>query len=114
MKEIDDAVYEVDCQMVTSGNEKIGQSCRNRYASFLFKQVKPVCNIGMLMPFDPSDIGANPSAEEAEESLDDTAKKEIDVVKAFQLKFLGDEASGARLFGTQKDYLAQLKSTCLL
>ena len=34
----------------------------------------------------------------------------IDVVDAFRLNFLGDEASGTRLFGTKKDYLGQLKS----
>jgi len=57
-----------------------------------------------------ADIGANPSAEEGEEAVEDQAKQVIDVVDAFRLNFLGDEASGTRLFGTKKDYLGQLKS----
>lgn len=59
------------------------------------------------------DIGANPSAEEAEEGVDDTSKQVIDVVHGFRLNFLGDEASGSRAFGTKKDYMAQLKSPFL-
>ena len=57
-----------------------------------------------------SDIGANPSAEEAEEALEEGQTTVIDVVDAFRLNFLGDEASGTRLFGTKKDYMGQLKS----
>jgi len=79
LKEIDDVVYEVDCKSITKGAE------------------------------DNIDIGANPSAEEAEEGLESTSKTVIDVVDAFRLNFLGDEASGTRLFGTKKDYLGQLK-----
>ena len=60
-----------------------------------------------------TDIGANPSAEEAEEGVEDGQKQVIDVVDAFRLNFLGDEASGTRLFSTKKDYLAQLKSGTL-
>ena len=62
---------------------------------------------------DNIDIGANPSAEEAEEGLDDGAKQVIDVVNGFRLNFLGDEASGTRAFGTKKDYMSQLKCTGL-
>ena len=58
------------------------------------------------------DIGANPSAEEQEEALEEGAKQVIDIVDAFRLNFLGDEASGTRLFGTKKDYMGQLKSQC--
>lgn len=58
---------------------------------------------------DNIDIGANPSAEEAEEGVDDNAKQVIDVVHGFRLNFLGDEATGARAFPTKKDYQAQLK-----
>lgn len=57
------------------------------------------------------DIGANPSAEEAEEGVEDAGKQVIDVVDGFRLNYLGDEASGSRAFNTQKEYLAQLKST---
>ncbi len=63
------------------------------------------------------DIGANPSAEEAEEALDEGTKQVIDVVDAFRLNFMGDEASGTRLFGTKKDYQGQLKgiqSLCVI
>ena len=55
------------------------------------------------------DIGANPSAEEQEEALDEGSKQVIDVVDAFRLNFLGDEASGTRAFGTKKDFQGQLK-----
>ena len=57
------------------------------------------------------DIGANPSAEEQEEALDEGTKQVIDVVDAFRLHFLGDEASGTRAFGTKKDFQSQLKGT---
>ncbi|MCJ1311235.1 hypothetical protein MMC25_004906 [Agyrium rufum] len=56
------------------------------------------------------DTGANPSAEEAEEGVEENTKTVIDVVDAFRLNFLGDEASGTRLFGSKKDYQAQLKT----
>ena len=56
------------------------------------------------------DIGANPSAEEAEEGTEGNAVQVIDVVDSFRLNFLGDEASGNRLFTTKKDYASQLKS----
>ena len=57
------------------------------------------------------DIGANPSAEEAEEGVEGGAKKVIDVVHSFRLNYLGDEASGTRLYGSAKDYTGQFKST---
>ncbi|MCJ1369255.1 hypothetical protein MMC20_000465 [Loxospora ochrophaea] len=79
LKEIDDAVYEIDCKKVSKGPDNI-------------------------------DIGANPSAEEADEGVEDSTKQVIDVVDAFRLNFLGDEASGTRLFGAKKDYMAQLKT----
>lgn len=56
------------------------------------------------------DIGANASAEEADEGVEDGAKQVIDVVDGFRLNFLGDEESGSRAFNTKKEYLAQLKS----
>ncbi|KAL8836939.1 MAG: hypothetical protein Q9170_002739 [Blastenia crenularia] len=56
------------------------------------------------------DTGANPSAEEAEEGIDDGSKQVIDVVHGFRLNFLGDEASGTRAFGTKKEYMGQLKT----
>ena len=66
--------------------------------------------IPLTLGFCCSDIGANPSAEEAEEGLEEGTKQVIDVVDAFRLNFLGDEASGTRLYGTKKDYMSQLKS----
>ncbi|MCJ1440222.1 MAG: hypothetical protein MMC23_000705 [Stictis urceolatum] len=80
IKEIDDVVYEIDCKKITKGGA------------------------------DNFDIGANPSAEEAEEGVDAATEQVIDVVDAFRLNFLGDEASGTRLFGTKKDYASQLKT----
>jgi len=59
---------------------------------------------------DNVDIGANPSAEEADEALDENQTTVIDIVDAFRLNFLGDEASGTRLFGTKKEYMGQLKT----
>ncbi|KAL9117221.1 MAG: hypothetical protein Q9187_006244, partial [Circinaria calcarea] len=79
LKEVDDAVYEVDCKRVTKGIDNI-------------------------------DIGANPSAEEAEEGVEDGQKQVIDVVDAFRLNYMGDEPSGTRLFTTKKDYLGALKT----
>ena len=52
---------------------------------------------------DNIDIGANPSAEEQEEALDETTEQVIDVVDAFRLNAM----SGA--FGTKKDFQGQLK-----
>jgi len=80
IKEIDDVVFEIDCKKVTKGGD------------------------------DNFDIGANPSAEEAEEGMDSNKVQVIDVVDSFRLNFLGDEASGTRLFNTKKDYMAQLKT----
>lgn len=56
-----------------------------------------------------ADTGANPSAEEADEGLEEGSKQVIDIVNAFRLNFLGDEASGTRAFGTKKDFQGQLK-----
>ncbi|KAL8801525.1 MAG: hypothetical protein Q9223_006976 [Gallowayella weberi] len=56
------------------------------------------------------DIGANPSAEEAEEGLEEGAKQVIDVVHGFRMSFMGDEETGTRAFTTKKDYQGQLKS----
>ncbi|KAI4254814.1 MAG: hypothetical protein L6R42_007031 [Xanthoria sp. 1 TBL-2021] len=75
----DDAVYEVDCKMVTRGGESF-------------------------------DIGANPSAEEADEGTDESSKQVIDVVDGFRLNYLGDEASKTRAFPTKKEYMGQLKT----
>jgi len=79
LKEVDGAVYEIDCKRVTKGVDNV-------------------------------DIGANPSAEEAEEALEEGTKQVIDVVDAFRLNFLGDEDSGTRAFATKKDYMTQLKT----
>ncbi|KAI4141661.1 MAG: hypothetical protein LQ340_007577 [Diploschistes diacapsis] len=59
---------------------------------------------------DNFDIGANPSAEEAEEGVEDSSKQVNDVVHSFRLNYLGDEATGSRLYGTTKDYMSQFKS----
>ncbi|CAL8574661.1 hypothetical protein XPA_000616 [Xanthoria parietina] len=75
----DDAVYEVNCKMVTRGGESF-------------------------------DIGANPSAEEADEGTDDNVQQVIDVVDGFRLNYLGDEQSKTPAFPTKKDYMGQLKT----
>lgn len=49
------------------------------------------------------DIGANPSAEEEQEALDESTEQVIDVVDAFRLNHM----QGA--FGTKKDFQSQLK-----
>lgn len=56
------------------------------------------------------DIGANPSAEEADEGTDESSKQVIDVVDGFRLNYLGDEANKTRAFLTKKEYMGQLKS----
>lgn len=58
---------------------------------------------------DNIDIGANPSAEEQEEALEEGTKQVIDVVDGFRLNFLGDESTGQRAFATKKDFQTQLK-----
>ena len=58
---------------------------------------------------DNIDIGANPSAEEQEEALEEGTKQVIDVIDGFRLTFLGDEASGSRAFKTKKDFQTQFK-----
>lgn len=60
---------------------------------------------------DNIDIGANPSAEEADEALEEGTKQVIDVVDGFRLNYLGDEASGSRAFQTKKDFQGQFKGT---
>ncbi|KAN0131323.1 Mss4-like protein [Lactarius tabidus] len=70
LKEVDDIVYEVDCQMIT---------------------VKAGADV---------DIGANPSAEEQDESLEDGATSVNNVVHSFRLQPTTFE---------KKSYLAHLK-----
>ena len=63
---------------------------------------------------DNIDIGANPSAEEQEEALEEGTKQVIDVVDGFRLNFLGDEASGSRAFATKKEFQSQFKGALWL
>lgn len=63
----------------------------------------------ILTPSVFSDIGANPSAEEQEEALDEGTKQDLDIVVAFRLVPLGDKASGDRGFNKKADYQGQLK-----
>ncbi|KAH9899874.1 translationally controlled tumor-associated [Cubamyces lactineus] len=71
IKEVDDIVYEVDCSMIT---------------------VKPGADV---------DIGANPSAEEQEESLEEGAQTVNNVVYSFRLQSTQFD---------KKSYLTYLKS----
>jgi len=82
LKEIDDIVYEVDCRMVKKGNDN---------------------NI---------DIGANPSAEEAEEALDDAGGETVnDVIDAFKLKPTQFDKKG--YLGYLKGYMKAVKAHLL-
>ena len=63
---------------------------------------------------DNIDIGANPSAEEQDEALEEGTKQVIDVVDGFRLNFLGDESSGQRAFATKKDFQGQFKGALRL
>ncbi|KAG7005260.1 translationally-controlled tumor protein [Physcia stellaris] len=58
---------------------------------------------------DNFDIGANPSAEEQDEALEEGQKQVIDVVDAFRLNFYGDEESGTRALTSKKDFMSQFK-----
>ena len=103
MKEIDDTVYEVDCKKITLGADSFGRSSM----FFLFENFHLIDHFAKRASI--LDIGANPSAEEAEETLEEGQKQVIDVVHFFRLNFMGDEASGTRAFPTKKDYQGQLK-----
>lgn len=107
LKEIDDAVYQVDCKRVTRGVDNIGLlSTRPSGLPSSEFDKRRLTAVALHI-----DIGANPSTEEAEDGVEDTGKQVIDVVDGFRLNYLGDEASGSRAFNTQKEYLTQLKST---
>jgi len=57
---------------------------------------------------DNVDIGANPSAEEGEEALDETTKQVNDVIHSFQLSPLFDESS--KVYPDMKALSSQLKT----
>jgi len=79
LKEIDGIVYEVDCKMIKKSNDN---------------------NI---------DIGANPSAEEAEEALDDSGIETVnDVIDAFKLKSTPFDKKG--YLGYLKGYMKAIKA----
>lgn len=104
IKEVDDTVYEIDCKKITLGADNFGWSSPPIQCSRFRALGKSLTST----PF--ADTGANPSAEEADEGLEEGGGKQvIDIVNAFRLNFLGDEASGTRAFGTKKDFQGQLK-----
>lgn len=105
IKEVDDTVYEIDCKKITLGADNIGWSS----PPVQYSSLGALCEYQTITSF--ADIGANPSAEEADEGLEDGGKQVIDIVNAFRLNFLGDEASGTRAFGTKKDFQGQLKGS---
>lgn len=49
LKEIADAVYEIDCKKITPGVDQISQSIPPPHASVLYKQDRSVRKIGPLM-----------------------------------------------------------------
>lgn len=61
-----------------------------------------------------TDTGANASAEEQEEGVEDGARTVIDVVHFFRLQFLGDEDSGTRAFTSKKDFMTPFKGEPVL
>lgn len=63
---------------------------------------------------DNVDIGANPSAEEAEETIEEGTKQVIDVVDGFRYNFYGNEEAQDRAFKTKKDFMDYFKSMCPL
>ncbi|CAF9918751.1 hypothetical protein IMSHALPRED_004401 [Imshaugia aleurites] len=58
---------------------------------------------------DNIDIGANPSAEEQEEALEEGQTQVIDVIDGFRLNPLGDPSTGNRGFASKKEFAAQFK-----
>lgn len=104
IKEVDDTVYEVNCKKITLGADNFGGSSPPLQCSSLGSLCMSLTTISF------ADTGANPSAEEADEGLEEGGGKQvIDIVHAFRLNFLGDEESGRRAFGTKKDFQGQLK-----
>ena len=61
---------------------------------------------------DNVDIGANPSAEEGEEALDETTKQVNDVIHGFQLSAMFDESS--KVYPDMKALSSQLKCMWIL
>ncbi|MCJ1425782.1 hypothetical protein MMC29_003682 [Sticta canariensis] len=80
IREVNDAVYEVDCEMV-----------------------KPT-------DLNSINIGANPSAEDAEDEINDNVKEVINLVHGCNLVYLGHEETRTRAFGSRKDYFSELKA----
>ncbi len=104
IKEVDDTVYEIDCKKITLGADNFGWSSPPIQCSSFGALCKSLTSTSF------ADTGANPSAEEADEGLEEGGGKQvIDIVNAFRLNFLGDEASGTRAFGSKKDFQGQLK-----
>lgn len=100
LKEVAGTVYEVDCAMIEVGGESIGEFRRHWHTCNVQKAVtaftlliqlnlrfclcRPPKDLSVDNPH--ADIGANPSAEEGEEGLEDDKQKVNNVVHSFRLQ----------------------------
>lgn len=99
LKEVKGAVYEVDCAMITEAGVTVGP-----YFPFLMNNLRPqIPSDASWLTLKPTvDTGANASAEEAEEALEDGASLVNNVVNSFRLQSTAFD---------KKSYLAYLKGT---
>jgi len=80
IKEVDDVVFEVDCQMINVGGENF--------------------DVG----------GNPSAGGEDEEGVEDTSVKVNNVVHSFRLQYLGDEDSRTPLFTSKKEFTGSFKA----
>lgn len=90
MREVDGIVYEVDCQMITLGAVEVS------------KCIASSNTCGTMYLITNIDTGANASAEEADEGVEDGAVQVNNVVNSFRLQ---------QTSFTKKDYGIHLKCT---
>lgn len=98
LKLVDDIVYEADCAMITEGKVDVGQ-CLTPPCPWAYPSCSGTMHIADTA-FHPVDIGANASAEEAEEALDDQVTRVNNIVHSFRLQSTSFD---------KKSYLAYLK-----
>lgn len=94
---MDGVVYEADCAMIEIGAVNVGGFCRIAYILAFFCDSQ-----GHFLTRGFADTGANASAEEADEDLDDASQKVNNIVHSFRLQATSfDKASyGSYLKGT--------------
>lgn len=94
LKEVDGVVYEVDCAMITLGAVEVSAYTHTP------RLEAPIQNTYWW----DVDTGANASAEEADEGVEDGAQQVNNVVNSFRLNSTSFD---------KKSYLSHLKSTCI-